>query len=406
MSNNGTQRLYFDDPHHLEFDATVAAHAELNGAPALVLDCTAFYPEGGGQLADHGRINDMSIRDVQSDENGRVLHMLDGTLPQVGQSVRGVVDAVRRREQMSLHSAQHLLSQALFVHASAETVSARLGEHGGSIDTDKKSIADDAIAAASAAVNALIDTDAAVIARVVKPDALADLPLRAPPKVSGEVRVVFAGDYDVTPCGGTHVTRTSQIGLVHITHTERVKGKVRVHFVAGAPARTYLAHADQILRQLSADLTCGRDAVQDVFAKQRTQIKAQQQTLGQLWSALATQRAQVLCAENAGPLVLVETGRDDAYLRALNAAMTRAGRACALVHQNGDSCDLLLTSPDAGVLDCKTLLSALCESLDGKGGGKAQSARGRFGSPAPTVAAAAAEALGCPVITEAGSETT
>src|SRR5262249_6482366 len=125
-----TPRMYYDDPRTLEFTARVVAHAAWNGAPSLILDRTAFYPESGGQMADRGTIapGGVPVVDVQVDDDGVVYHVIAGELPPVGAELAGSVDPARRRLHMSLHTGQHMLSRALADVARGETVSSRLGE--------------------------------------------------------------------------------------------------------------------------------------------------------------------------------------------------------------------------------------------------------------------------------------
>src|SRR5271167_4864546 len=106
-----TELLCHQDPWLLAFDARVVAHAAWEGAPSVVLDRTAFYPEAGGQMADRGQLAGHRIADVQVDDGGLVHHVLEdgarGALPAIGDSVAGAVDRDRRRVHMALHTGQH-----------------------------------------------------------------------------------------------------------------------------------------------------------------------------------------------------------------------------------------------------------------------------------------------------------
>jgi len=264
-------RLYMDDPWLSRFDAEVLAHAEHDGRPSLLLDKSAFYPESGGQMADRGTLAELALLDVQVDDDGRVHHMLEGALPPVGAQVRGEVDRARRRIHMAQHTAQHLLSRALLTEAGAETVSSRLGENLCTIDVQLPKLDEAAVARAEALVNAVVDDDLEIRAWFPDADELAQLPLRRRPKVTEDIRVVAVGDFDFTPCGGTHCTRSAQVGLLRIAGLERYKGKMRVTFHAGGRARAHLfAHADA-LAGLATRFTCGPlDVESSVDALERT----------------------------------------------------------------------------------------------------------------------------------------
>ncbi|MFO0625986.1 MAG: alanine--tRNA ligase-related protein [Polyangiales bacterium] len=134
-----TTLLYHRDPHLLTFDGVVAAvEVDPAGRQVVVLRETAFYPEAGGQMADHGVLGGARVTDVQVGDDGVVRHIVEGGFAAaVGDAVAGVVDGARRRQHMAMHTAQHILSQALLTHrARAETVSARLGETICTVDVD------------------------------------------------------------------------------------------------------------------------------------------------------------------------------------------------------------------------------------------------------------------------------
>jgi len=107
-----TERLYYADAYLRTFEAQVIDRLAVNGRPAVVLDRTAFYPEGGGQPADRGTLNRVEIVDVQTREtDDEVLHILSAPLPEA--TVTGAVDAVRRFDLMQQHTGQHICRRPL-----------------------------------------------------------------------------------------------------------------------------------------------------------------------------------------------------------------------------------------------------------------------------------------------------
>src|SRR6478735_6370680 len=199
-----TRRLYHDDALLRRFDATVVALTTHEGKPAVVLDQTAFYPEAGGQLGDRGTLGGVEVRDTQELDDGTIAHLVAGALPAIGVSITGELDWTRRRQHMAQHTAQHLLSGTLLDRAQAPTASARLGESALTIDVARDRIPDAELAAAEDLANDIIDDDLAIRAWFPAQDELAQLKLRRDPKVSADIRVVSIGDFDFSPCGGTH----------------------------------------------------------------------------------------------------------------------------------------------------------------------------------------------------------
>ncbi len=131
-----TERLYYNDSYTLQFDAHVLEQTTYKKHPALVLDRTYFYPEGGGQPPDSGQINGITVIDVQPRESDQaVLHVLERDLPDV--RVEGQIDASRRLDHMHHHSGQHVLSQALSRAARAETLSVHMSDSTMTIDVDR-----------------------------------------------------------------------------------------------------------------------------------------------------------------------------------------------------------------------------------------------------------------------------
>jgi alanyl-tRNA synthetase len=378
-----TPRLYFDDPGLLTFDARVIAHAAWQGTPSVVLDRTAFYPEAGGQMADHGVLHGLRVRDVQVDDHGIVHHVVEGALPAIGTEVRGEIDAPRRRIHRALHTGQHMLSRALVDVARADTVSSRLGESVCTIDVDRDALDEGAVARAEALVNAVIDDDVAVRAWFPSPEELRSLPLRRAPKVSENVRVVDVKGFDVSPCGGTHCTSTAQIGLVKITGLERYKGKMRVMFSAGRRAREELGAQFDLLRGLARDLTCGPADVRAGLEKLRRELTEARESLGQARAQLAEQAASSLwnASRAAGSNHVVaqfdEGGAE--FLRIAGSRITAHADAVAFLAARAPDGTAILVARGAGsTFDCGAFVKRATAACGGRGGGRADRAEGRI----------------------------
>src|SRR6185436_16521843 len=152
--------------------------------------------------------------------------------------------------------------------------------------------------------------------RAYFPDAaeLAALPLRRKPKVDSHVRVVAIGEFDVSPCGGTHCLRSAQVGLVKVTGLERYKGKMRIAFSAGRRAREELTRQSDVLSALGRDFTCGPTEVPAAVHRLRRELAETRESLGQARSRLAERAAEELVAavraKNETRVVAVFDGAD------------------------------------------------------------------------------------------------
>jgi alanyl-tRNA synthetase len=377
-----TELLYHHDSLLLDFHARVVAHGTFAGAPSVVLDRTAFYPEAGGQMADRGVLGGVAVRDVQIDDGGVVHHLVAGPPPEVGSEVAGRIDRDRRRAHMALHTGQHMLSRALVDVARGDTLSSRLGESSCTIDIDLAKIGDADLARAEELVNAVIDDDAPVRAWFPEPGELAALPLRRRPKVTENVRVVQIGDFDVSPCGGTHTLRTAQVGLLKVTGVERYKGKMRVTFVSGRRARAELGAHDDALRGLGREMTCGPGLVPAAIAKLRRELQEAREALGQARARDLAERAAELIARTRASggttVAALLDGLDADGLRAAAKRIIAEPDLVALLATPGEGgVHLLAARGAASSFDCGAFIKRAAAALGGRGGGSPERAEGR-----------------------------
>ncbi|CUT05723.1 alanyl-tRNA editing protein, partial [Candidatus Kryptobacter tengchongensis] len=227
-----TQKLYYNNSYTTQFKSKVIDVKKYNGKIALILDKTYFYPTSGGQEHDTGFINSARVVDVIELDNGEILHVIDGDVP--SGDVECKIDWDRRFSNMQQHTGQHILSRAFEILLNAETISSRLGDDIGTIDLDIETLSYDKVHEVENLANQIIWENRDVKIHYVDDTEISKFPLRKQPKVSGTIRIVEVRDFDFSPCGGTHVSRTGEIGLVKVKRWERVKGGLtRVDFVCG-----------------------------------------------------------------------------------------------------------------------------------------------------------------------------
>jgi alanyl-tRNA synthetase len=373
-----TRRLYHDDSYLRRFEATVLRHITYKDKAAVVLDETAFYPEAGGQLGDRGTLGGAVVSDTQELDDGTIIHVMNGELPAVGTRVAGELDWARRRQHMAQHTAQHLLSGTLLERAQAPTASARLGESALTIDVARDRVPEAELAAAEDLANDIIDDDLVVRAWFPTPDELAAIKLRRDPKVTADIRVVAIGDFDFSPCGGTHAARTAQLGSVRITGAERYKGMTRVTFTAGRKARAELFTRDQVLRQLAARFSCAPGDVPAAIEKLARDAEGAGAEITALRGKLATLVASSF--EGTGAVVAVLPG-DAEMLRSVAAKLVAAGRDALLAAPDDSGTTVVLFRAAASSVDCGALWKKLAALSGGRGGGRADRAEGRLTAP-------------------------
>jgi misacylated tRNA(Ala) deacylase len=237
-----TELLFLEDSYLREISATVAEVVE----NSVILDQTIFYPEGGGQPTDTGRLDSAigTSRVVAVGKQGnRVLHHLEGPLPEIGDEVYLRLDWDRRYAHMRMHTAQHLLSRVVFDQFGARTAGNQIRAEASHIDFVPAKFQAVDLPTIEDAANRLIQVNLPVTIEVVDRDALEHAmgpdrsDLSRLPVLIKQVRLVRIGDFDAYPCAGTHVARIGELLGLHIL-SRKSKGQdvVRITYEL-APAK-------------------------------------------------------------------------------------------------------------------------------------------------------------------------
>ncbi|HVF89569.1 MAG TPA: DHHA1 domain-containing protein [Blastocatellia bacterium] len=382
-----TEKLYFTDSGLLEFSATVL---EVTGGPEgarVVLDRTAFYPTGGGQPHDTGRIDGAEVIDVIEDDSGSIIHVVkEGGGIDVGSVVRGALDHGRRLDHLQQHSGQHILSQAFVQACGAETRSFHLGAETSTIDIELQAPSDEHMRAAEDVANAIIFEDRPMQVHLVSEEEASRLPLRKESAVRGTIRVIEVEGFDWSPCGGTHAKRTGQIGLIAIKSFERVKKMARVEFVCGARALKDYRLANNTALAVARLFSTERDATPELVKRALDENKSIRKRLrGLAELAVIPEAASMLSAATVtGDFKVVEAifeERDADELRLLAAKLTQLEPSIALLgSRDGASARLVFARSAMLSQNMGELLSESCRLLGGRGGGRPDMAQG--GGPA------------------------
>ena len=291
-----TQRLYYTDSYQTGFDATLLALTTLDGQPAAVLDCTHFYPTSGGQPNDLGKLADRRVVDVIAADD-TIYHLLDAPLDlDTGSRVHGEIDWPRRYDHMQQHSGQHLLSQIFAQRFEFETVSVHFGAEESTLDLDTATITPEQLDEVETAANDLAYAALPITAYFVDEHELARVPLRRPPAVTGQIRIVEIDQFDYSACGGTHVHTTAEIAPVKIIRQERRRGQTRVTFLCGKRAVADYARKHRLLIQTAALYSTDVGQVPDLAARTLEQVKALQYRVDELTAQQLQYTAQDLIA--------------------------------------------------------------------------------------------------------------
>src|SRR5437870_9145739 len=257
---SATERLYYNDSRLLEFDARVIGVSQRDdGAVAITLDRTAFYPTGGGQPSDTGTLGEARVIDCIDVEDEGVLHVIQGPVPDVDDTVHGKVDWLRRLDHMQQHTGQHILSAAFVRLFAAPTHSFRVLEDECEIDLALDDPTDERIDQAVDLANQIIWECRPIQVRQVTTQEAARLPLRKESAREGELRLIEVDEFDLTPCGGTHAKSTGEVGVIAVRSWERAKGLTRIQFMAGIRVLADYRKANRSARDVATLFSAGRE---------------------------------------------------------------------------------------------------------------------------------------------------
>ena len=374
-----TEKLYYLDSECYEFQARIIDRVHLGKKLALVLDKTCFYPEGGGQPSDQGKINGIPVYDVQKDED-KILHFVERDTDK--DVVEGHIDKDRRVDYVQQHTGQHILSQALLRAGNIKTVSVHFGEQETYIETDAAAIPEELLSTVEDIANDIINRDLKVQIKWVDASELHKHPTRRPPPEVDTVRIVQIGDFDATACGGLHVTTTGQIGLCKISGSEKIRGRTRIHTKIGNRAYRDYREKTRLLRDLGLFLTCGEDVilkrVEDLNASYGEAKKEINRYLSEWIPLLFKERLEN--APRIGKITYIEQVFDQVDQKAMKIFLERAlsapERIVMLLNRQEDQLSWMAGHSVSREFDVMELIREYLPLMDARGGGKGQLVQG------------------------------
>lgn len=372
------ERLYYDDPFLWNFTAHVTARKTIAGRPAVALDRTAFYPTSGGQPHDLGTLSGISVLEVVEEE-GEIWHILSEELPE--DDVSAQIDGERRFDHMQQHTGQHILSQAFLELCGAHTVAFHLGATESTIDLDRVDLSPHQLHTVEERVNEIVFQDRPVIARFVTAEELARLPLRKPPRGHKRVRVVEVEGYDWSPCGGTHCTRSGQVGCLRILRADRQGNETRITFLCGWRALRDARWKHEVLSRMATSLSVGIPDLPETIGRLAASVE-------ELRRALARAQRQLLEAEatdlyrrgeplgDARLVVAHWAERPWEEVRTLARAIAALPGGVALLGVTGETARLCFARAEGLPWDMAALVREAAQQLGGRGGGRPDDAQG------------------------------
>lgn len=366
-----TERIYDSDAYCKEFTATV-----LSCVPGrkkgyeVVLDRTAFFPEGGGQPGDRGTLGGVPVTDTR-ERGDEVVHFTDAPL-EAGATVQGALDWEFRFDNMQNHSGEHILTGVIHRHTGCSNVGFHMGTETITVDLDVE-ITPEELVQYEREANAVVWSD--LPSRIWYPEAeeLAALEYRSKKTLTGPVRIVSFPGADICACCGTHVARTGEVGLIHTISVQRFKGGARIELLCGRRAMAYLRAVEEQNHAVSVALS----AKPLKTAASVARLQEENARLNERANALEAESFARIAEGYAGQgdVLCFEAGLTaDGVRRLAVAIMERCGGRAAVFSGDDENGYKYALGQEGG--DLRQTVKAMNAALHGRGGGKPFFAQG------------------------------
>ena len=366
-----TQKLYYVDSHLFDFTSTVLQCTKNGEYWEIVLDATAFFPEGGGQPGDRGTLGQVRVLDVH--ERGKeIVHCCDGPL-QAGTAVDGHLDRELRLCRMQNHSGEHILSGTAHRLYGCENVGFHMGESDMTIDFDRE-LNEEEIRIIETEANRAVRENLPVHVGYPSPEELQNMEYRSKKELQGDVRIVEIPGVDRCACCAPHVDQTGEIGIIKVLNAERHRGGVRIILACGLWALEDYRRKQQSAAEISALLSAKRDEVAPAVQRLLQERDAQKEKNAMLAMELVRLKAAQQ-PETEGNICLFEAIPDEIAMRELvNLLMEKCGGLAAVFFPGeGEGLRYIIGSRN---LDLRKASRAINSGIDGRGGGRPEMIQG------------------------------
>ena len=364
-----TKKLYYENSYLTDFEAEVLSCEPYKEGFTVVLNETAFYPEGGGQPADEGFINEAKVSHVFIKDEV-IYHVVDKAL-EVGSKVEGKIDFARRFDFMQQHSGEHIVSGIINAKYGYNNVGFHLSSDYMTADVDGE-LTEGQIKEVIQIANEAVFRNVPVKATVFENEEVKDKTYRSKIEIVGKVRLVEIGEYDTCACCGTHVKNAGEIGIIECINWERHRGGMRLTLLCGKRALNDYDQRVRITREIGNMLSTKTEKIVEAFMKGQEELNNLKQKVASVTNDLLIFRAQDYIAR--GETCIYQEGLSGDELRKL----------CVLMGELGEKVYLVLTMQDGSMKyalgsskeDVRPISKALNTAFNGRGGGKMELCQG------------------------------
>ncbi len=368
-----TEKLYYKDSHMQSFTGQVISCEwdDKKNCYGVVLDRTAFFPEGGGQYADSGILGGVAVEDVREKE-GMVIHYLKQPL-EAGKEVGGQIDFEERFSKMQQHTGEHIVSGLVHRHFGYDNVGFHLGRELVTMDFNG-GLTEEEIRMVELEANGAVAANLQIQVAYPSKEELDALDYRSKKELTGQVRIVTVPGYDVCACCAPHVVRTGEIGIIKLVDAVKYKGGTRVTMVCGFRALQDYQMKEDNVREISRLLSVKPYETADAVKRLQGEVQQWRDKLLRMQSGYMERKLEEIPA-GAKNVILFEPELDkNVARRFVDAGMDRCTGICGIfLGDEARGYQYTLGSENA---DLKEFLKNFHQVFAGKGGGKREMVQG------------------------------
>ena len=360
-----TRKLYYEDVYKKEFTAKVLECGECEKGFAVILDQTAFYPEGGGQPCDLGTLNGIAVLDVQ-EKDGEIVHYTKESV-EAGSEVIGKIDWDRRFDLMQQHSGEHIVSGLVHEAYGYDNVGFHLNDELCTLDLSGP-LTKEELREVENAANEAVFANVPVQISYPSKEKLKTLDYRSKIEIDGQVRIVTIPGYDVCACCAPHVYFTGEIGLIKLVQSQNYKGGIRITMLCGRRALKDYQQKEESVKAIMGSLSAKEELIAEAVERVKEECT-------QLKSELAETRYQILEAqaekipEGQKKVCIFDSKLSGNEPRELmNLVLKKGTEVCAVFAGNEESGYRYVIGSETE--DVRPYSKILKEQFDGRGGGK------------------------------------
>lgn len=371
-----TGKLFYKDVYLTSFETTIIKRDyDESHSPYVLLNETAFYPTGGGQPHDTGKINNINVLDVV-EVDGELRHYVE-SLPLHENKALCCINWERRFDHMQQHAGQHILSAAFENTFGYKTISFHLGKEICTIDLEISDINEIEINQIEAECNSIIRGNKPIITKWVTEEELSEYTLRKELSVRDHIRLVIIPDFDYNGCGGTHPKSTGEIGCLKIVSWEKHKSHIRIQFVCGDRVLGLLQEKNKVIMELTSILNAPQENMIEAADRLLANNKELHNKNEELKSQLIKFEAKNLSGE--GQLIngvkLISSIYNNRSIKELQniarEVVTKENdHIVILISDHQDKFQLVIARSEEVTLNLQFVINEVLPAINGKGGGK------------------------------------